>query len=87
MNALHVEFDLPTTVILQSGLDRQHLSHEVKRILALFLYEHQQISLGKACELGGLSYWEFAEANQRLGIVQPYSADDLADDTARLAGV
>ena len=87
MNAVHVEFDLPTAVIMQTGVDRRNISREVRRMVALFLYEHQQISLGKACELGGMSYWEFAEANRRLGISQPYSSDDLADDLARLAGV
>ncbi|GAK53331.1 hypothetical protein U14_04596 [Candidatus Moduliflexus flocculans] len=87
MSVLHVEFDLPMTALMQTDIDRRNISAEIKRMVALFLYEHQQISLGKACELGGMSYWEFADANRRLGISQPYSSEDLTDDLARLKGV
>lgn len=53
-------------------------------MLALFLYEHKRISIGKACELGGMNYWEFAERNRELGINIPYSDKDLQADLGRL---
>lgn len=68
MSSVHVEFDLPANLIIQAGLDTEKPTDEIRRILALFLYEHRRLSLGKACEFGNMSYWEFADLNARLGI-------------------
>lgn len=87
MNSLHVEFELPTILAAQAGLDIDNISQEVRRMFALFLYEHQRISLSKACELGGMSLWEFADMNHHLGISLHYSAKDLNEDMTRLADV
>jgi predicted HTH domain antitoxin len=53
-------------------------------MLALILYEHGRISVGKSCELGGFSHWEFAAMNRELMIPIHDGALDLADDLARL---
>jgi len=87
MTSLHVEFDLPTVLISQVGLDTNNVSRDVRRMFALFLYEHKRISLSKACELGGVSLWEFTELNRQLGISLPYSVEDLNEDMQRLADV
>ena len=87
MNTIQVEFELPALLVSQAGLDVDNASRDARLMLALFLYEHRRVSLGKACELGGISYWEFADMNRRLGIPLPYSAQDLAEDMERLAHV
>ncbi len=87
MNSLHVVFDLPSNPAMQAGLTPETASSEARKMLALFLYEHKRISLGKACELGDMSYWEFAERNRELGITIPYSDEDLQADLGRLADV
>lgn len=87
MNSVHVEFDLPVNLAIQAGLNTHEPAEEVRRVLALFLYEHGRLSLGKACELGNMSYWDFAELNNRLGIAFNYSKEDLARDRDRLADV
>ena len=56
-------------------------------MLALFLYEHQRLSLGKALEMAEISYWEFAELNRQLEIPVRYSQQDLEEDLNRLAHV
>ncbi len=56
-------------------------------MLALFLYEHGRISLGKAGELGGFSQWELSEMNRELQIPIRYTARDLEADMARLHDV
>ena len=56
-------------------------------MLALFLYQHKKLSLGKACELGGISQWEFSERNQKLGIAVDYTEDDLKEDLDRMRHV
>jgi len=87
MNSLHVEFDLPVVIASQAGLDVDNISQEVRRMFALFLYEHRRVSLGKACELAGITQWEFADMNRQLGIPFHYSAEDLGEDMKRLADV
>ena len=87
MNSTAINFELPTFLIQQLGMDTQVINQEVRRMVALFLYEHQRISLSKACEIGGFTLWEFFELNRQLAIDLPYTADDLQDDLARLAHV
>ncbi len=87
MKQLHVEFDLPELLAAQAGLDVDNLSLQARRLLALFLFEHGRLSLGKACEIGGMSYWEFADLNRQLGIPFRYSKTDLQDDLVRLSSV
>ena len=87
MQTLHIEFDLPALFISQTGLDTNNISQEVRRILALFLYEHGRVSLGKACEIGGMSLWEFAEMNRQLDIPFRYSTQELNEDLSKLADV
>lgn len=56
-------------------------------MFALFLYEHKQISLSKACELGEFSQWEFFDMNKQLGISIPFSKEQLKQDMDRLSDV
>lgn len=87
MKSLHIEFELPALLANQVGLNEGNLNQQVRRMLALFLFEHKRISLGKACEIGNMSYWEFADLNRQLGIPFHYSQDDLAEDLTRLSNV
>jgi predicted HTH domain antitoxin len=87
MNALHIEFDLPGILATQAGFNAENATAEVRRMLALFLYEHQCLSLGKALEMAEISYWEFADLNRQLGIPIHYSQQDLEQDLNRLAHV
>lgn len=87
MNTLTVSFELPTTVVSQAGLDSDNINQDVKVIVALFLYERKRISLSKACEIGGISQWDFFELNRQLGIPMSYTHEDLAKDMEKLADV
>jgi predicted HTH domain antitoxin len=87
MNQMHVEFSIPEPLGMQVGLTPENASDQTRRMLALFLYEHGRISIGKACELGGFSQWEFAEMNRELAIPLTMRQEDLKEDMARLANV
>ncbi len=87
MQTVHIEFELPSLYISQTGLGEDNISQEVRRIFALFLYEHGRVSLGKACEIGGMSLWEFADMNRQLNIPFRYSEQELNEDLAKLAHV
>lgn len=87
MNTLSVKFEIPAIVATQAGLDTKNLNQEVKRIFAMFLYEHNRISLSKACEIANMSQWEFYESNQQLKMPIHYTSDDLKNDMEKLADV
>jgi predicted HTH domain antitoxin len=87
MKSVRIEFELPALLANQAGLNEENINQQVRRMLALFLYEHKRVSLGKACEIGNLTYWEFADLNRQLGISLHYSQDDLAEDLTKLSNV
>ncbi|WP_417910669.1 UPF0175 family protein [Candidatus Electronema sp. PJ] len=87
MNTLNVHFDLPKIVALQAGLNADSISQDVKQMFTIFLYEHQRLSLSKACELAGMSQWDFFEMNRQLGIPMQYTRNDLAADMEKLRNV
>ncbi len=87
MQNLRVEFEIPTLIASHAGLNVPNISQEVKRMLALFLYEHGRISLGKACEIANISQWEFADINRQLSITMPYSTENLKEDMKKLSDV
>ena len=86
-HALSVHFDVPMLVASQAGLNLDNISQDVKRLFAIFLYEHHRISFGKACEIGGMSPWEFFDMNRKLDIPIPYTAAELAQDMEKLRDV
>ena len=87
MNTLSVHFEVPAIVASQAGLNIENISQDVKRMFAIFLCEHRRISLSKACEIGGMSQWEFFEMNRQLDIPIRYTSHDLAQDMGKLADV
>jgi predicted HTH domain antitoxin len=87
MNTVTVNFELPLTVALQSGLSSDNINQDVKLMVAIFLYEHRRISLSKACEISEISQWEFFELNRRLGIPIHYRSNDLKKDMEKLSDV
>ncbi len=87
MGALNVKFEFPTIIASQVGLNFENISEEIKQMVAIFLYEHKQISLSKACEIGNLSQWEFFEINRQLGIPIRYTQNDLRKDMEKLSNV
>ncbi len=56
-------------------------------MVALHLFAIGALSLGKACELAGISRWEFFELNQKAQIVLHYSREDLETDIENLKGI
>lgn len=57
--------------------------HEIKIQKALESYSNGDVSLGLACEISGLSYWEFLDEMSRRSVYVHYSKEDLEDDVRR----
>ena len=75
------EAAIATLEIPQVVLDAAQMNvHDVRRELALTLYAQQRLSLGKACELAGLTLWEFRQWLGLRRIEAHYDEADLRDD-------
>ena len=87
MSTLNIQFELPRMALAQAGLDLENISRDVKQMFAIFLYERKKVSLSKACELGGMTQWEFFEMNKIGKTPVHYSKEDLKKDMEKLADV
>jgi predicted HTH domain antitoxin len=56
------------------------LEKELRKELALALYQREVLSLGKARQFAGMSKWEFEELLGQRSIRRHYSEDDLQQD-------
>jgi predicted HTH domain antitoxin len=64
MGKVHAVIDLPEEVYLSlssSGLTRERIVSESRKLLALKFFSDKIFSLGKATQLSGLSKWDFIE--------------------------
>ena len=84
---MRVELELTSEVAAGAGLTADNASREVTRMLAVHLYEHGRLSLGKACEMAGMTQWEFSDLSRDLEIQRRYSSTELKADLAKLASV
>jgi len=76
---------IATLEIPQVVLDAAQMSaHDLRLELALTLYAQRRLSLGKACELAGLTRWEFRQWLGLRRIEAHYDPDDLQGDLATL---
>ena len=57
---------------------------ELKIELAVSLYAQGRLSIGKACELAGLSLWKFSQLLTSRRISPHYDVTDLDEDVATL---
>ncbi len=56
------------------------MERELRRELALALYQRQALPLGKARELAQMTRWEFEELLGQRQIPRQYSEEDLEED-------
>jgi predicted HTH domain antitoxin len=79
-----VTIQLPTDILQAAEVSTDRAAAEVKKMIVLFLYARGTISLGKACELLGISQWEFFELNKELGLTMHYDLEDYHEDLRTL---
>ncbi len=85
MEVTRIVIEVPSDVLDAVKLPRPEIEEEMRRELALALYERGALALGKARMLAGMTRWEFEELLGRRRIVRHYTAADLAEDI-RYAG-
>ena len=66
-----------------SGIFKEALSEQTRRLLAMHLYQDRVLSLGKSARLAGMNLWEFIELISEYKIpVMDYSEEELAAELA-----
>lgn len=77
-----MEFTLkiPEDVLESLRLPPGEIEGELKKELALALYQRGVLSSGKACKLAGLTRWEFEELLGQRKIRRHYTERDLEED-------
>jgi len=85
MNTVTVQ--LPLDILQAAKVPEDQATAEVKKIIVLFLYDRGTISLAKACELLGISQWEFFELNKEFGLAAHYDIEDYREDLETLRRV
>jgi predicted HTH domain antitoxin len=84
LNTVKVELEFPVHTLTAAHLKGKNLKSELKKIIALHLFETGVLSLGKACELAGITRWEFFELNKTAQIPLHYGAEDFENDMKTL---
>jgi predicted HTH domain antitoxin len=69
-----------TVPILESREFCPKVKSELKIEMALYLYEHGRLSIGKARELANMSLWEFRQQLAARRIAPHYDVADLEED-------
>lgn len=84
MSTIKVELELPEELLLTARISKEHASEELKNLVAFELYRRGIISLGKACQLAGISKWELFEMNKRLQVPISYTEEDWEEDKRKV---
>lgn len=84
MQNMQIQFEVPSYAALDAGLTADEPSRSVRNMFAMFLYEHGKLSLGKACELGGMTQWEFFDLAKQHHVSLDYGSSALENDLRNL---
>lgn len=82
MGTVQAVIDLPEQLYLSlsaSGLTKEKIASESRKLLALKCFKEKVLSLGRAAELSGLSKWDFIEylSDNDIPVVD-YDQDEIA---------
>lgn len=72
--------EVPAEVMAAVKLPPGEIEHELRKELALALYQRGVLSLGKARALAQMPRWDFEELLGQRGIVRHYTPADLEED-------
>ncbi|RJR27512.1 MAG: UPF0175 family protein [Desulfobacteraceae bacterium] len=82
MGNVQAVIDLPEQLYLSlsaSGLTKEKIATESRKLLALKCFRDRTLSLGRSAELSGLSKWDFIEFLSDNNVpVLDYEEDELA---------
>lgn len=81
MGNVQAVIDLPEELYLSlsaSGLTKERIANESRKLLALKCFKDKVLSLGRAAELSGISKWDFIEYLSENDVpVVDYDQDEM----------
>lgn len=84
-----IKLDVPgelSTPLSISGYNREKLTEEAKRLLAISLFERNILSLGQAAKLAELHLWDFIQILSQQGIpVAEYDDEEIQQELKTVA--
>ena len=84
MEMIDVKIQLPKDIVKAVVTPDTQLETALWQRLVFDLYREDRISFGKACELLGITKWEFADLLKEKDVPLPYDEDDLEEDLKAL---
>jgi len=82
------EIDMSSTISIEIPREVLHITRmtpeELKRELAIHLFQQGRLSLGKAREMAGMTVWAFQQLLGSRGIPVHYDVRDYEEDLATL---
>jgi predicted HTH domain antitoxin len=79
---MSVTLEISSDVVQSVRLAPGEVEHRLRLELALALYAQDLLPSGKACELAGLTRWQWEELLGQRQIARHYATTDLAEDVA-----
>ncbi len=77
---MEVILRIPGDVVENLRLPPENIEEELKKELAIILYQRGILSSAKACKLAGLTRWEFEDLLGKRKIRRHYTEKDLEED-------
>ena len=78
--SVEVMLKLPKSVLALMDSTETSIEQSIMETVAVSLYRHRQISLGKAAEIAEISVWQMNQILARHGVSLDYTAEDAAQD-------
>jgi predicted HTH domain antitoxin len=80
MGAMGISLEISAEILSAARLPPQEVESELRKELALALYQREVLSLGKARLLAQMTRWEFEELLGKRRILRHYTDTDLEED-------
>jgi predicted HTH domain antitoxin len=80
MDAIKLTLEIPGEVLDAVRLPPNEIERELRKELAIALYQRGALSIGKARVLADMTYWQFEELLGQRRIPRHYGEEDLEED-------
>ena len=87
METVDIRLHLPKEIAKAVATKDTQLEKILWEKIVLELYREETVSFGKACELLGISKWEFADLLKQKNFTLAYDKDDLEQDLKTLKDI
>ena len=87
METVDIRLQLPKEIVNAVAKPDTQLEKTLWEKIVFELYREETISFGKACELLGISKWEFTDLLKQKNFTFNYDEDDLEQDLKTLKDI